>query len=131
MEVLPSDRLERESQGQYAFASKVGGVVPGYSGHRPGSQRMYFKSAFGGISAVGGGQRGREPIGGSKGHMTGQGAPGSHKKNPGYETTAWCELGTSWKPVDNTKVNSPNQQYLKSRCVCVRACAHVCDVCDS
>ena len=58
----------------------------------------------------GGGQREREPAGGTKGYMTGQGS----QQSDSYQTTSWREPGTSWKPPDDTKVNSPNQSYLRS-----------------
>ena len=117
MEAFPSHvladtatRLERESSASYGFLGKVGGVVPGYSGHRPGHQHVYFKSATGGVPAVGGGQRQREPVGGTQGQMLGQGTRGKEAR----ETTAWREIGTSWKPPDDTKLKSANQQYLAS-----------------
>ena len=33
----------------YVYADAVGGIVPGYGGHRPGSQNVHGYTAFGGV----------------------------------------------------------------------------------
>ena len=33
----------------YSFRESVGGVVPGYAGHRPGARDVHHKMAFGGV----------------------------------------------------------------------------------
>lgn len=107
-----TDRLTRESSASdYRFPDARQGVVPGYAGHLPGSkQSAHFKTPYGGIAAVGGGQRVREPVGGTRGMMLGQGPRGREAR----ETTSWRELGTDWKPADTTKVHSQNQRYLEA-----------------
>ena len=58
---VPDDRLTREAGDQYAFLAKVGGVVPGYGGHRPGADRVCFKSGYGGVPRPSGSSYGGTP----------------------------------------------------------------------
>ena len=69
--------------GSYAFREKVNGVVPGYSGHRPGARDVSHTMAFGGVPTFNGPRMTRPP------------GQGMHMDN--RPATAWQEYGRGWK----------------------------------
>ena len=72
--------------GAYTFREAVGGVVPGYAGHRPGARDVHHKMSFGGVPAFNPPRVSYPP---------GQGA---HLDN--NPSTHWQEIGRSWKPEE-------------------------------
>lgn len=105
------DRLVRESTDTYPFLDRVGGVLPGYSGHRPGEKNVCYKSTYGGVPRPSGAERNKsgqwEPrpqVLCTPGNGPGQ---GQHLGN--NPTTQWMEVGIDWK---EPAAPSANQRYL-------------------
>jgi len=78
----------------YTFRESVGGVMPGYSGHRPGARDVHHKMAFGGMPVFNDIRTGMPP---NRPVPPGQGA---HLNN--RPTTAFQEYGRGWKVPDET-----------------------------
>lgn len=90
---LKMDTREYGIGGDYGFRGRVGGVVPGYAGHRPGARDLSHTMAFGGVPTFNPPQLNRPP---------GQGQ--SMNNRP---TTAWQEYGHGWKQEepDDSRTN--------------------------
>jgi hypothetical protein len=69
--------------GAYTFRERVGGVVPGYAGHRPGARDVAHTMAYGGVPTF------NKP--------TLHRPPGQGQQLDNRPTTAWQEIGRSWK----------------------------------
>ena len=80
------DSREYGTGGRYTFRERVGGVVPGYQGHRPGARDVHHTMSFGGVPTFNPRVVQRPP---------GQGA---HLDN--NPSTTWQEIGRGWKPED-------------------------------
>lgn len=72
----------------YTFRERVGGVMPGYSGHRPGARDVHHKMAYGGMPTFNRPSSARAP------------GQGMHLDN--RPTTAFQEYGRGWKVPDET-----------------------------
>lgn len=107
--MVSDDRLVRESTDTYAFLERVNGVVPGYSGFRPGAKTICFKSGYGGVPRPTGSSRVSD---GSREWVRNPmppPAPGQGENLSKKPTTSWMELGTEWKEAAPP---SANQKYL-------------------
>jgi hypothetical protein len=67
----------------YTFRVRVGGVMPGYSGHRPGARDVAHRMAYGGVPTFNAAPVRRPP------------GQGQHLSN--NPTTSWSEIGHGWK----------------------------------
>jgi hypothetical protein len=74
--------------GSYPFRERVGGVLPGYAGNRPGARDVHHKMAYGGVPTFSPPRSARAP------------GQGQHlEKRP---TTSFQEYGKGWKVPDDT-----------------------------
>ena len=74
--------------GSYTFRERVGGVLPGYTGHRPGARDVHHKMAFGGVPTF---NHPRSPV-----------PPGQGEHLHNRPTTGFQEYGRGWKvPEEN------------------------------
>jgi len=80
----------------YSFRESVGGVVPGYAGHRPGARDVHHKAAFGGVPTFND-PRARSPPG-----------QGAHLHN--RRTTCFHEYGVGWKAPED----APNADFREA-----------------
>lgn len=72
----------------YSFRERVGGVLPGYSGHRPGARDVHHKMAFGGTPTFN--------------HPESRRPPGQGMNLDNRPTTAFQEVARGWKVPDET-----------------------------
>lgn len=72
----------------YTFRERVGGIVPGYGGHRPGARDVHHRMAYGGV-----------PVFNRPSSATPPGQGTHLDKRP---TTAFQEYGRGWKVPDET-----------------------------
>ena len=84
-----------------AFLDSVGGVVPGYTGYRPGARQRQFKSTSGGVVD----EHGRPRFSTTR---------GQGRRIESRNTTSFRELGRSWKPPEAVDDPSPNTLYLQA-----------------
>lgn len=77
------DTREYGTGAPYTFRQRVGGVMPGYAGHRPGSREVHNKMAFGGVPTFNPPQLRRPP---------GQGMALDNRP-----ATSFHEIGRGWK----------------------------------
>jgi hypothetical protein len=71
----------------YRYAEAVGGIVPGYVGHRPGAQNVHGETAFGGVSQT----------------LESDRPPGQGWSVESRSTTSHDEVGREYKPHTRTE----------------------------
>ena len=82
--------------GAYAFRERVGGVVPGYAGHRPGARDISHKMAYGGVPTFN--------------HPRSRTPPGQGSRLDNRPTTSFQEYAQGWKVPEER----PNEEYRDS-----------------
>jgi len=80
----------------YTFRDSVGGVVPGYAGHRPGARDVHHKMAFGGVPTFN--------------HPRLRTPPGQGARLDNRPTTNFQEYGVGWKVPEER----PNENFREA-----------------